>query len=97
MNPWNTLLAPVRIPPSDGTGRVHYIDTDSWGLTRGQVQILGDLVKLGSTREVARKLGKSIKTIEEQCARARQKMGARSNLEAALMFDRMDRKRKDAE
>jgi DNA-binding CsgD family transcriptional regulator len=98
VNPWDQLImTPVRIAQTE-KGRIYITPgpTRPWGLTPTQIAVLTALVELGSPRAVSERLGKSINTVEEQCRRARQKMGAKSNTEAAVMWDRLQRPNKPA-
>ncbi|AEG94425.1 LuxR C-terminal-related transcriptional regulator [Ramlibacter tataouinensis] len=97
MNPWDQLIGPVRVAAPEARGRVHRErrHRTPWGVTPGQAEILELVTELGSNRAAAQRLGRSVRTIEEQLYRARQRMGARSTLEAVLMWDRQRRQAQD--
>lgn len=61
-----------------------------WNLSPAESQVLGLLAERAATcKEVGKQLGKSNRTVEKQVCSAMKKMGARSQLQAVLMFDRM--------
>ena len=59
-----------------------------WNLPKGQEQALEALVKAGCEKRAAAELGVSRNTINTHLGRAKQKMGAATQLQAALLWDR---------
>lgn len=62
-----------------------------WGLSGRECQVLQSIVKFRTAKETALFLGLELKTIECHTIKLRKKMGARSSIEAALMWDRLQR------
>ena len=68
-----------------------------WCLPPEQARCVNALVDTGGTYKImAAKLGKSPKTIEYHIHHARIRMGARTAIDAAIMWDRWLREREEA-
>lgn len=80
--PKRELPAPLDLP---------YIP-NQWGLTPMRCEVLRRVALGESAKEIGAALGRSHKTVEVHFERIKQKMGARSLLHAALMWDRHFRK-----
>lgn len=98
MEQWlSALTGSSPVQQAVGQGRVLLMggrENAPMGLTPGQMAVLDALVEVHSMAAVADKLGLSVRTVEGQLYRARQRMGARCNLEAALIWDRMRRSKR---
>jgi len=70
--------------------------TNPWGLPPSEVRAICAIRTTGTVKGAARELGLSTKTIDEQMARTRRRMGTRSTLSAVLAFDRWEREARKA-
>lgn len=65
--------------------------SNPWNLAKGQEQALSALVRAGCEKRAAAEMGVSPNTLNTHMQRAKQKMGATTLLQAALMWDRFAR------
>jgi DNA-binding CsgD family transcriptional regulator len=59
-----------------------------WGLTPMECEVLRRVVLGEQSKEIGAALGRSHKTVDVHCERLKKKMGVRSLLQAALLWDR---------
>lgn len=62
-----------------------------WGLTEVEARTMDAFIEAGSHKGVARKINRSVKTVEAHCARVKRKMSSRNKIDFLLQWDRWRR------
>ena len=99
MNPFAALIDPRRCLPTL-SGRIakkkvicpKYVEACAetpWDLTAAEARVMRELTKVGSNKEIARRLGLAVKTVELCLAQALRKMGEDNRVLGALKWDRV--------
>ena len=64
-----------------------------WGLTQAQCDVLARTYSLVSWKAIARELGVPVTTVGDRLSECFAKMGVRTKLQAAVLWDRWEREK----